>query len=156
MNAFAEKSPLDYIFSQPALSDAWRLALLTIILFMVFKARRRQRVIPIYNAPRNYNLEFIKLVGSLYWQQHDNNDLLGKKYAAFAEAVRKSIATDIYSQEDDAVTSSRIAALTGMTSGEVAEFLKNLRFLSHNELQISDEEMKKNIDMMNKITEKLS
>lgn len=156
MAGLADKSPLDYIFSQPALSDAWRLALLTIVLLMVFKARRRQRVIPIYKAPRNYNLEFIKLVGSLYWQQHDNNDLLGKKYAAFAEAVRKSIATDIYSPDDDAVTSSRIAALTGMTSGEVTEFLKNLRFLSHNELQISDVEMKKNIDMMNKITEKLS
>ena len=118
--------------------------LFTILLFLIFNARRRQRVIPVYKAPRNHNIEFVKLIGTLYWQRHDNNDLLQKKYATFVDAIRHSTAADITNIADDEENSQTI------------ETLKQLRFLVSNELQVSDPEMKKAIDSMNEITRKLS
>ena len=151
-----EKTPLDYVFSQPSLTEAWQLMLFTILLFLIFNARRRQRVIPVYKAPRNHNIEFVKLIGTLYWQRHDNNDLLQKKYATFVDAIRHSTAADITNIADDEENSQAIAALTGMPHDRIIETLKQLRFLVSNELQVSDSEMKKAIDSMNEITRKLS
>lgn len=151
-----EKTPLDYIFSNRALSDAWRLALFTVFLFMVFKARRRQRVIPVYHEPRNHNIEFVKLIGSLYWQKHDNNDLLAKKFALFAEDVRKWTGTDLFNADDDERSAERIAKMTGMEVEEVKKKLKELRFLMLYELQIEDADLKKAIDTMSEIQGKLS
>ena len=151
-----EKTPLNYVFSQPSLTEAWQLMLFTILLFLIFNARRRQRVIPVYKAPRNHNIEFVKLIGTLYWQRHDNNDLLQKKYATFVDAIRHSTAADITNIADDEENSQAIAALTGMPHDRIIETLKQLRFLVSNELQVSDSEMKKAIDSMNEITRKLS
>lgn len=151
-----EKTPLDYVFSQPSLTEAWQLMLFTILLFLIFNARCRQRVIPVYKAPRNHNIEFVKLIGTLYWQRHDNNDLLQKKYATFVDAIRHSTAADITNIADDEENSQTIAALTGMPHDRIIETLKQLRFLVSNELQVSDSEMKKAIDSMNEITRKLS
>ena len=69
------------------------LALLGILLFCVFTARRRQRAIPVLTKPQNRNLEFVQLVGSLYWQEHWNPGLLAKKLAYTEEMIRSQKAT---------------------------------------------------------------
>lgn len=141
-------TPLDYVFSQPPLCDAWRLALITILLFMIFYARRRQRVIPLYKAPRNHSLEFIKLIGSLYWQEHDNNDLVRKKYALYCDTLRRSLDIDITIIADDEDNSRILAASLGTSQAEALKRIRYLRSLSIIERPVSDSEMKYAINMM--------
>ena len=79
--AATESSPFHVFLQQPPLRWALYLSALTILVFCIFTARRRQRAIPVVDKPQNRNLEFVCLIGSLYWQQHDNAGLLAKKLA---------------------------------------------------------------------------
>ncbi len=87
--AMTESSQFYVFLQQPPLRWALYLTILAILLFCIFTARRRQRVIPVIQKPQNRNLEFVKLIGSLYWQQHDNASLLAKKLAFATEQIRQ-------------------------------------------------------------------
>ena len=88
VTAQEESSPFYVLLREPPLRWALYLTLLGILLFCVFTARRRQRVIPVVNKPQNRNLEFVKLIGTLYWQEHWNPGLLSKKLAYTEEEIR--------------------------------------------------------------------
>jgi hypothetical protein len=87
--AQTESSQFYVFLQQPPLRWALYLTFITILLFCIFTARRRQRVIPVIQKPQNMNLEFVRLIGSLYWQQHDNAGLLAKKLAYATEEIRR-------------------------------------------------------------------
>ena len=75
----AEQTPLRYIISQRPLRWALYLTLLTLLLAMLFGCRRRQRVIPVIQPPRNHLLEFVQLIGTLYYQRRDSREQLLKQ-----------------------------------------------------------------------------
>ena len=87
--AQTESSQFYVFLKQPPLRWALYLTILSVVLFCIFTARRRQRVIPVIQKPQNMNLEFVRLIGSLYWQQHDNAGLLAKKLAYTTEEIRR-------------------------------------------------------------------
>ena len=151
----AESSPLRYIFNSPPLRRAWRLAALLLLLFCVFKARRRQRVIPVIPAPANHSLEFARLVGTLYWQRGDNADLVRKKFRMFAESLRRSVMVDITDNKPDAATIALIARLTGINTATLDADISRLRLDYWTEGSISDDEMRWAIDCMDRIAERL-
>ena len=124
-----ENSPLRYFLSQPPLRWAVTLGIIAILVFMVFTARRRQRVIPEVEKPKNRNLEFVKLIGTLYYQKHDYRDLVLKKYAYFAEEMRRVLHVDLTDKSEDLRTFSVIATQTGMEEQEVSKLVNTVRQL---------------------------
>lgn len=58
-------SPLRYILSRKELSWAYFLILFTVILFVLFRGKRYQKIIPKFETPKNTSLEFIKTVSRL-------------------------------------------------------------------------------------------
>ena len=81
-------SPYRYILSQPALKWAWYLFLIGIIVFMIFNAKRKQRIIPIIKPLPNTTLDFTKTIGNLYYQEGDHQNLIDKKIIYFLERIR--------------------------------------------------------------------
>ena len=57
----------------------WIGALLGVVLLMGFSARRRQRAIPVEAPPRNYQLEFIRHIGTLQYMKQKQNRSIWKK-----------------------------------------------------------------------------
>lgn len=86
--------PLAVILSTENLKQAWQLALVALFLFMIFKARRRQRVIPIIKAPENSTLEFTQTIGQLYLEQGSHQQILAKKVQFFLDYVKKHLRLD--------------------------------------------------------------
>jgi hypothetical protein len=86
----AEQTPLRYIISQRPLRWALYLSLLAIVLAMIFGARRRQRVIPVVETPPNHLLEFVQLIGTLYFQRHDSRDELLKQSNKYKQIWKKT------------------------------------------------------------------
>ncbi len=84
----ASDSPMRYILSQPALKYAWFLALIGILIFMIFNAKRRQRVVPIITPLPNTTLDFTKTIGNLYYQEGDHQNIVDKKIIYFLERIR--------------------------------------------------------------------
>ena len=63
----AESSPFRELLKRPPLRWALYLVLLGVVLLMGFGARRRQRAIPVEAPPRNYQLDFIRHIGTLQY-----------------------------------------------------------------------------------------
>jgi hypothetical protein len=65
----AESSPFREFLKRPPLRWALYLVLLGVVLLMGFSARRRQRAIPVETPPRNYQLDFIRHIGTLQYMK---------------------------------------------------------------------------------------
>lgn len=147
----AEQSPFREFIKRPPLRWALYLALLGVVLFMIFTARRRQRVIPIMSKPANRSLEFIQLIGTLYYQRKDHVDLVRKKFKLFAEELRKTAGVDISEVNTDDSEYLLLAEKTGMNSDRLKKVIRQIRLALHSEGNISVEEMRSLIDAMDTI-----
>ncbi|RMG87795.1 MAG: hypothetical protein D6714_01670 [Bacteroidetes bacterium] len=87
-NAF-NRGPLQYILSQPALAWAWYILLAMALLYVIFRAKRRQRVIPVLATKANTSLEFIQTIGRLYFNQNNHKKLAMHKMTLFLNFVRR-------------------------------------------------------------------
>lgn len=146
-----EQSPFREFIKRPPLRWALYLALLGVVLFMIFTARRRQRVIPIMSKPANRSLEFIQLIGTLYYQRKDHVDLVRKKFKLFAEELRKTAGVDISDVNTDDREYLLLAEKTGMNSDRLKKVIRQIRLVLHSEGNISVEEMRSLIDAMDTI-----
>lgn len=82
------QSPMRYILTQPPLQSAYYLLLLTLLLYLVFESKRRQRVMPVLKPLENQSLRFVKTIGALYFKQRNNTDLTQKMTLYFREFLR--------------------------------------------------------------------
>ncbi len=87
-------SPLRFVLNQSALKWSYYLALSGLLLFVVFKAKREQRIMPIIKPLENSSVEFARTVGSLYHQNKDYTNLNRKKITFFLSDVRQNYYLD--------------------------------------------------------------
>ncbi len=85
----SNEGPLSYILKQPSLAWAWYLALATGLLYLLFRAKRKQRIIPVMDINSNTSLEFISTIGRLYFLQNDHKKLCLQKMKLFLSYVRE-------------------------------------------------------------------
>jgi len=149
----SQLTPLRYFLSQPPLRWAIYLSLALAVLCLLFSTRRRQRVIPVMQEPENHTIEFIELIGTLYYQSGERRSLVLRKYTYFAEELRRTIHVDITDDEDDGTEMQTIANQSGIPVEDVQRLIEELRLLeaANDETEISRKEMKRLIDEMNRI-----
>jgi len=83
------KTPMEYIFSQPALTWAWLLLLAVAFLYAVFGTKRRQQSVEIVEPNRNTSLEFVSTIGRLYFQQQNHKVIFEKLMSLFRSHLRR-------------------------------------------------------------------
>lgn len=153
--ADAEASPLRFFLGQLPLRTALYLALLVITLFLIFNARRRQRVIPVVEQPQNRSLEFVKLIGTLYYHNKDHSDIVRKKFAFFAEELRRLLMVDITDRDADRHSFSVISSRTGLRLEEVENIISDIRKVADRESNVTEYGVRLYIDNMNMIINKI-
>lgn len=82
-------SPLRFILSKPALRAAWYLGLISLVLFMIFNAKRKQRIVKVIKPLENTTVAFTKTIGNLYYETKDHDNLIDKKITYFLEYIRR-------------------------------------------------------------------
>ncbi|MCC8187273.1 MAG: DUF4350 domain-containing protein [Bacteroides sp.] len=144
-------TPLRYFLTHPPLRWGVYMTMLVLLLFMIFTARRRQRVIPVMQQPVNKRMEFTELIGTLYFRRRDNAGLVRKKYIFFAETLRRVMQVDVEDESQHLQTVDRIAGKTGIGTEKISALLIRLRHVYTQEIRLTDEQMKQHIDEMNEI-----
>lgn len=76
------------LFSYEQLRWAYYLALIGLVIFVLYEMKRRQRIIPIIDPLTNTSVEFAKVVGRVYYQQRNHNDIIDKKISYFLAYLR--------------------------------------------------------------------
>lgn len=98
-----EGSPLRYINKQPGLKWALYIGLIGLLVFIVFNARRKQRIIPEIPPVKNTTVDFTRTIGNLYYQEGNHHTIIEKKIIYFLEHIRSEYLIDTYSLDDEFV-----------------------------------------------------
>jgi hypothetical protein len=83
-------SPMRFVLNQEPLKWAYYLSMVGLLIFIVFKAKREQRIIPVIEPLENSSIEFAKTVGGLYYEHRDFTDIISKKINFFLEHLRSN------------------------------------------------------------------
>ena len=81
-------SPLRVVLHYPALRWALFTFLLAGLVFILFKAKRTQRIIPLMKPYENATLSFVKILANLYYNQREHQSIIHKRIAFFEEGLR--------------------------------------------------------------------
>jgi hypothetical protein len=106
---------------------AYWISVVGLIIFILFTAKRRQRVIPIVKSKRNMTLDFVRTIGDLYFQRRDHADLIEKKLDLLRNYIYKTYRIEV--TEFSADNASRVALRSGLPLDQVREcfaFIRNL------------------------------
>ncbi len=131
-------SSLQYILSQPSLTWAYYIVLVSILLFIFFYGRRKQRIIPVIPPLTNTTVEFVETVGNLYYQQKDYKNIADKKISYFLDFIRNRyfIKTSNFDEE----TIHKISDKSGLPALEIKSLLNEMEKINHNQ-KISEAEL---------------
>ncbi len=133
-----EESMMRVFLRNPMLKSAFYIALFSLLIFVLYEIKRRQRIIPIIEPLNNTAVDFAKVVGHVYYEQRDNHNIAQKKMVYFLEFVR----TQHYlktNQLDDDFTHA-LAQKSGMELPLVQKLI--WQFISiRNGQQVSDKEL---------------
>ena len=94
------ESALSVVFRYPALKMTWLLFIYGILLYMLFNAKRHQRIVPVVKPLRNTTVEFVQTIGNLYYQEGRTANILGKKIIYFLDRVRNRYYLDTSKLDD--------------------------------------------------------
>jgi len=122
--------PLSYILSQPSLAWAWYTSLAIAVLFLIFRSRRKQKIIPVLEENKNSSLEFINTIGRIYYQQGNHRKICLKKMTLFLSFIRDRYYLSTNEKDDDFMT--RLAA-----KSDIPLSIINQIFLYHKNIDSS-------------------
>lgn len=122
-----KESNLGWFLEQLSFKWAWYTAIIFGILFMIFNAKRRQRIIKIIKPLQNTTVAFVKTVSNLYFDTKDHKNLVDKKITYFLEKIRHdlNINTDIL---DDQFT-EKLALKTGKKQEDVKKLVNYINLM---------------------------
>ncbi|NDV95673.1 hypothetical protein D0T84_12220 [Dysgonomonas sp. 521] len=128
----------------PPLRIALYLILGGLLLFMIFRAKRTQRIIPVINPPVNSSLEFLGTISNLYYRKKDFRTIVEKRHAYFLDYIRKHyyMQTENINDEFLDVLSAKSGVERGKLNNlfilyrdmEILPYAPNEAFLKYNNL----------------------
>jgi len=144
-NNAPEVNPMAYILQQDSLKYAWWLLLIAALLYTLFTAKRRQKVIPVLVEKTNTSLEFVKMISSLHFQNGNHRDIGRKriKYFYYYIKMKYGIHIQNLAEANQARLAEKSKVESSIVQAVATEFdrLENQRFY--------DEEML--IDLQNSL-----
>ena len=120
-------SPLRFILNNPALKWAFYISLFGLILFVIFRGKRTQRIIPVINKLENATVDFTKTIGELYYQHGDFSNIIEKKINYFLEFVRSHYYLDTNQLNQNFI--EKLAAKSSNTKEDAKALVDYLVFL---------------------------
>jgi len=93
-------SLLSVIFRYPALRWVWLIFLYGMLLYVLFNAKRRQRIIPVVQPLKNTTVEFVQTIGNLYYQEGTTSNIMAKKIIYFLDKIRRHYYLDCTNPDD--------------------------------------------------------
>ncbi|RAV29804.1 DUF4350 domain-containing protein [Sinomicrobium soli] len=121
-SAVLGNSPLRFINSQPPLRWAWLTGLVTLLVFILFNAKRKQRIIRVIPPVPNTTVDFVKTISNLYYETGDHANLIEKKITYFLEGIRNRYYVDTTQLNEKFVRT--LAAKTGKEKKVIAHTVK--------------------------------
>lgn len=145
----SSQSPLRFIWANPPLRNAWLIFLFSVFIFILFNAKRRQRVVPIMEPLKNKSVEFIRSIGNLYMQEGDFHDMMAKKSQYFLSRVRTELLIDTHNLDEE--FEKKLQLKTGKSSEKINEAVNLIKKSLNPSSQVINEDLIKLNKALNEI-----
>ncbi|MFD2533144.1 DUF4350 domain-containing protein [Gracilimonas halophila] len=132
-------SVVRYVVSEDHLRWAWFLTLSGVVLFMIFRAKRSQRIIPKIEPLKNSSIEFAKTIGDLYLEKGDHKLIADKKIRFFFDYIRTNLGLD--TDDIDEHVKKDISRRSGIDEAKVHSLFDLIDLVSTKE-EITPKELK--------------
>jgi hypothetical protein len=132
-------TPLRVILSKPQLKAAYFLALASIILFILFQSKRKQRIIPIQVKPRNATMDFVETVSRVYYNQQNHRSIALKKVTYLLDNIRSSYGLQTQHLDDE--FELRLSNKSGVPLQHVRDMVSMIHRVRSNETVLAPELM---------------
>lgn len=118
------QTPLRVVLASRSLRWAMFILLFSLVIFIFFEAKRRQRIIPLITPLKNLSVEFVETLGRLYYRQKDHKKLAVKRVVYWKDFVRRTynLKTDHLSQEFQIDLSKK----SGRSADEIEVLIKSI------------------------------
>ncbi len=97
-------TPLRFILQNEPLRWGYYIAITSLLLFMAFEAKRKQRIIPIIKPLENTTLEFVATIGNLYYQRADHKNIALKKIQFFFDYIHSHYGLNTQHRDEGFIT----------------------------------------------------
>jgi hypothetical protein len=124
-NGMPTGNPLQFLFSHKTLRWGWYLFLLTVLLYLLFRSKREQRIIPILPKNTNSSIEYTKAIGVLYFQKGQHKLIAIEMYILFLADLRSKY--NILNTEEDSELINQISAKSGIEKEIISKLIKYFR-----------------------------
>ncbi len=142
-----EESPMRVFFKNPNLQWAYYFSLFSLVLFIIYEVKRRQRIIPIIEPLKNSTVDFVNVVGQVYYERRDNANIAYKKILYLLGYIR-----DKYQLKTNKLDNEFINALSeksGSDVGFIRQLTDHINYLGVQQ-RVTDHEL----IMLNQLIEK--
>jgi len=130
---------LDFLKKHDSLWWAFLLACAAVLAFIIFRAKREQRPIPVLERTVNTSLEFAQTIGRLYFNYQDHKNLAEKKILYLYDFIRNHLQIPM-SDTPDANILARIAQKAAIPQNEVDSLFEKIQH-TRSQSHISPEEL---------------
>lgn len=136
-NLKAKVSPLQFILSDPSLSWAYYLTIGGIVLFALLNLKRKQKPVPVLPAKSNSTIEFADALSKIYFQKHNNQNLVKHQYRIFITFIRSRYQLNLI--KDTMEFAGIISLKSGIDKLSVYSILIN--FEKYTKTEVSDTQL---------------
>jgi hypothetical protein len=131
-------TPLRFILTTEPLKWAYYISIITLLLFMIFEAKRKQRIIPIIKPLANTTIEFISTIGNLYYQSGDHKNIAEKKIQFFFDYLHTHFRMNTSMRNEDFIMA--LSKKSGLEQSAINQLIQLINSI-YARTQITKEEL---------------
>ena len=124
--------------TDPELQWAYYITIFSLILFVLYEIKRRQRIIPVIEPLSNSTLEFVNVIGQLYYEKRNNDNIAKKKVLYLLTFLRDEY--QLKTNKLDEEFTEKLTAKLGLDPGFTADFVSFLHYITVQD-HINDKEL---------------
>lgn len=123
-----EEHALQYILQQPPLAWAWYLLILMGLLYLLFRTKRRQRVVPVLTPNINSSRQYLATLARLHFLQGNHLRLAQEEIKLFSRFLRERYGIG-WNENDRHAFGRELVARTGVSAAIAEEALTQIKFV---------------------------
>lgn len=134
----SKESLMRVFFGNSYLRWAYYITLFSLLLFVLYEMKRRQRIIPVIAPLKNSTVEFVNVIGQLYYEKRNNTDIAHKQLLYILSYLRETyhFKTDKFDEE----FVQRLIGKVGLDEEFARQFVSYLQFIAVQD-RVSDDEL---------------
>lgn len=133
-----DDSPMRVFFNYKSLQWAYYISLASLVIFILYEKKRRQRIIPVIEPLKNATVGFVNVVGQVYYEQRNNLNIAQKKILYFLEHLRAKYYLKTNTLDQEFI--EKITLKAGIQPAFAREIVNQVNYINAQK-QVTDQEL---------------